>query len=83
MMVPKVFDGILLIDSLHYATNCTRLDIAYAIVLSRLTTLPGNDHWHVKGWIMKYLSDTKNYGLPYKRYHTTPEGFNNADLNTL
>ena len=35
-----------IIGSLHYATDCTRLDIAYAVrVLSRFTSKPNKDHW--------------------------------------
>ena len=35
-----------IIDSLRYATDCTRLDIAYAVgVLSRFTSKPSKDHW--------------------------------------
>ena len=34
------------IGSLRYATDCTRLDIAYVIeVLSRFTSKPSRDHW--------------------------------------
>ena len=35
-----------IIDSLRYATDCTRSDIAYAVrVLSRFSSKPGRDHW--------------------------------------
>ena len=35
-----------IIDSLRYATDCTRLDIAYVVgVLSRFTSKPSKDHW--------------------------------------
>ena len=35
-----------IIDSLSYATNCTKPDIAYAVeVLSRFTSKPSRDHW--------------------------------------
>ena len=34
-----------IIGSLHYATNCTRPNIAYAVgVLSRFTSKPSKDH---------------------------------------
>ena len=37
-----------IIDSLNYATDCTRPDIAYAIgVLSRFTSKPCRDYWLV------------------------------------
>ncbi|PHT36512.1 Enolase [Capsicum baccatum] len=36
-----------LIGSLRYLTDCTRLDIAYAVgVLSKFTSKPGNEHWY-------------------------------------
>ena len=45
----KIFnqkDYVSIIGSLHYATNCFRPDIAYAIVvLSRFTSKPSRDYW--------------------------------------
>ena len=50
------------IGSSRYTTDCTRLNIAYAVgVLSRFTSKPGRDHWHAIKRVMKYLSGTKNY----------------------
>ena len=35
-----------IIDSLRYVTDCTRLDIAYAVgVLSRFTSKLSKEHW--------------------------------------
>ena len=35
-----------IIDSLRYATDCTRPNIAYVVrVLSRFTSKPSRDHW--------------------------------------
>ena len=49
-----------IIGSLHYATNCTRPDIAYTMgVLSRFTSKPSRDHWQAIHRVMKYLSGTK------------------------
>ena len=73
-----------IIGSLRYATDCTRLDIAYAVgVLNRFTSKPSKDHWLAIERVMKYLIGTKNYGLFYKKYHVVIECFNDADLNTL
>jgi hypothetical protein len=73
-----------IIGSLHYATDCTRPDIAYAVgVLSRFTSKPSRDHWHAIERVMKYLSGTKTYGLFYKKYPAVLEGFSDADWNTL
>lgn len=47
------------------------------------TSKRGRDHWHAIEEVMKYLFDTKNYGLFYKKYLTVLEGFSDADWNTL
>ena len=57
-----------IIGSLHYATNCTRPDIACAIgVLSRFTSKPSKDHCLAIERVMRYLIGTKNYRLFYKK----------------
>ena len=49
-----------IIGSLRYATDCTRLDIAYAVgVLSRFTNKPSRDHWLAIEQVMRYLIGTK------------------------
>ena len=69
-----------IIGSLRYATDCTRLDIAYAVgVLSRFTSKPSRDHWQAIERVMKYLSGTKLDGLFYKKYIAILEGFSDAD----
>ena len=69
-----------IIGSLRYATDCTRLDIAYAVgVLSRFTSKPSRDHWQAIERVMKYLSGTKLDGLFYKKYLAILEGFSDAD----
>ena len=69
-----------IIGSLQYATDCTRLDIAYAVgVLSRFTSKPSRDHWQAIERVMKYLSGTKLDGLFYKKYLAILEGFSDAD----
>ena len=53
-----------MIDSLRYATDCTRPDIAYAVaVLSRFTSKQGIDHWLAMERVMKYLIGTKKLWL--------------------
>ena len=72
-----------IIGSLHYATDCTRLDIAYAVrVLSKYTSKPSKDHWLAIELVMRYLIGTKSYGLFYKRYLAVIEAFSDADWNT-
>ena len=73
-----------IIGSLHYATDCTRPDIAYAVgVLSRFTSKPSKDHWLAIERVMRYLIGTKSYGLFYKKYPAVIEAFSDANWNTL
>ena len=73
-----------IIDSLWYATDCTKPDIAYAVgVLSRFTSKPSRDHWQAIEQVMKYLFGTKLHGLFYKKYPAILEGFSDVDWNTL
>ena len=65
-------------------TDCTRLDIAYAVgVLSRFTSKPSKDHWLAIECVIRYLICTKSYGLFYKKYSVVIEAFSDADWNTL
>ncbi|RVW42242.1 Retrovirus-related Pol polyprotein from transposon TNT 1-94 [Vitis vinifera] len=44
------------IDSLMYAMECTRPDIAHAVgVVSRFTSRLGKQHWEAVKWILRYL----------------------------
>ena len=66
--------------SLHYATDCTRPDIAYAVgVLSKFTSKPSRDHWLAIELVMRYLIGTKSYGLFYKKYPAVNGAFSDAD----
>ena len=73
-----------IIGSLHYATDCTRPDIAYVVgVHNRFTSRPCRDHWLAIERVIRYLIGTKSYDLFYKKYPAVIEVFSNADLNTL
>ena len=73
-----------IISSLRYATNYTKPNIAYSVgVLSRFTCKPSKDHWLAIERVMRYLIDTKNYGLFYKKYTPVIEAFSDANWNTL
>ena len=49
-----------IIGSLHYATDCTKPDIAYAVgALSRFTSKPNRNHWLAIERVMRYLIGTK------------------------
>ncbi|KAI9182132.1 hypothetical protein LWI28_022386 [Acer negundo] len=73
-----------IIGSLRYATNCTRLDIVYAIgVLCRFTSRPSNEHWHALERVMRYLKRTMNLRLHYGKFPAVLDGYSDADWNTL
>ena len=45
--------------SIIYVMVCTRLDISHAVsVVSRYMDHPGNIHWQVVKWILRYLRGT-------------------------
>ena len=69
---------------MRYVTDCTRPDIAYVVgVLSRFTSKPSRDHWLAIERVMRYLIDTKSYGLFYKKYPAVIEALSDANWNTL
>ena len=50
-----------IIGSLRYATNCTRLDIAYAVgVFSKFTSKPSKDHWLAIEHVRTYVNHVRN-----------------------
>jgi hypothetical protein len=52
------------IGSLLYLAICTRPDITYAVCsLARFSQNPGREHWQLVKNIIRYLSNTKDYGL--------------------
>ena len=64
-----------IIGSLIFLTNCTRLDIAYAIGrLSRYTHNPSIVHWNAISRLLRYLNDTFDNGLSYFGYLAILEG---------
>ena len=69
-----------IIGSLIFLTNCTRLDIAYAIGrLSRYTHNPSIVHWNAISRLLRYLKDTFDYGLSYFGYLAILEGYCDAN----
>nr|GEU30098.1 zinc finger, CCHC-type [Tanacetum cinerariifolium] len=67
------------IGCLMYAMTSTRPDIAYAIGrLSRFTSNPSRQHWHVITRVFKYLKGTMNYGLSYVGYPSVSEAYSDA-----
>lgn len=57
-----------IISSLRYATDCTKLDIAYNVVLCRFTSNPGIKHCTVIERVVQYLKRTVNLTLYYERF---------------
>ncbi|RVW61091.1 Retrovirus-related Pol polyprotein from transposon TNT 1-94 [Vitis vinifera] len=56
------------VGSLMYAQVCTRPDIAFAVgMLGRYQSNPGIDHWKDAKKVMRYLQETKDYKLMYRR----------------
>ena len=52
------------IGSLMYATQCTRLDIAFVVSnLSRFTSNPSVEHWKAIGRVLGYLKKTKELSI--------------------
>ncbi|CAM8953818.1 unnamed protein product [Rhodiola kirilowii] len=55
--------------SVMYAMLCTRPDLAYSInVLSRFMSNPGEKHWLVMKYLLKYISGTKDIGLVFQNH---------------
>lgn len=62
-----------------YAMTRTRPDITYAVRrLSRYTSNPSTQRWHVIPRVFKYLKGTDHYGLSYLGYSLVLEGYSNA-----
>jgi hypothetical protein len=56
------------IGALMYLANCTRPDIAFAVnLLARYSAAPTKRHWTGVKCILRYLNDTRDLGLFYKR----------------
>ncbi|XP_075091577.1 secreted RxLR effector protein 161-like [Nicotiana tabacum] len=70
------------IGSLIYAQVCTRPDITFIVnVLGRYLSNLGHDHWVAAKKVMRYLQNTKDYILIYKRVDNLEiVGYSNADI---
>ncbi|XP_048229488.1 uncharacterized mitochondrial protein AtMg00810-like [Ricinus communis] len=59
------------IGSLRYVTDCTKVDIAFAVgLICRFTNKPRIEHWHTVKKVMRCLKRTMSLGLF--------EGYNDA-----
>ena len=65
-------------------TDCNSHGIAYVVgVLNRFTSRLGNEHWRVIKRVMRYLIETKNCGVFFKKYLVVLGSFCDAEWNTL
>ena len=56
------------IGSLMYVMICTRPDITHAVgVVSRYMSNPRKQHWEIVKWILKYLKDTVESTLYFRK----------------
>ncbi|KAL4340139.1 hypothetical protein GQ457_08G024220 [Hibiscus cannabinus] len=70
------------VGSLMYAQVCTKPDIAFAVgMLGRYQSNPGIDHWRAAKKVLRYLKETKEYLLTYKRSdHLEVVGYSDSDF---
>jgi len=56
------------VGSLMYTQTCTRPDISFAVgMLGRYQSNPGLDHWKPAKKVLRYLQETKDHMLTYRR----------------
>ena len=65
-----------------YAHTYTRLDISFAVrMLGRYQSNPGVDHWKVVKKVLRYLQETKDHMLTYKRFgHREVIGYSDSNF---
>ena len=67
--------------SLMYAIICTRLDIAYSVVVvSKFLSNPGKKHWNTVKWILRYIRGTAKRYLCFGNRDLMLLGYTNADM---
>ncbi|KAL0416298.1 UNVERIFIED_CONTAM: hypothetical protein Slati_3461700 [Sesamum latifolium] len=71
------------LESIQYAVQCTRPDIAYALsVTSRYQACVGEAHWSAVKSILKYLRRTKDMFLIYGGGELILEGYSDASFQS-
>ncbi|KAL0451188.1 UNVERIFIED_CONTAM: hypothetical protein Slati_1096900 [Sesamum latifolium] len=69
------------VESIQYAVQCTRPDVAYALsVTSRYQSCAGEAHWGAVKSILKYLKRTKDIFLIYGGGELILEGYSDASF---
>jgi len=69
-----------LVGSLIYLSNTSRPDIAYAAgVLSRFNANPSTEHWCFAKHVLRYLQQTRDFGITYNDTNESLKAFVDAD----
>jgi hypothetical protein len=69
-----------LVGSLMYLAVSTRPDIAHAVsMLSQFNTNFGEQHWRAAKRVLRYLKNTENLSLMFKKYGQELVGYADAD----
>ena len=69
------------IGSLMYGMVFTIPDIAHAVgVVRRYMNNPGNEHWEVVKWILKYLRGTTTHALCFGGLDTFLQGYVDSNM---
>ncbi|XP_075083279.1 secreted RxLR effector protein 161-like [Nicotiana tabacum] len=71
-----------IVGSLMFAQTCTRPDISFAVgMLGRYQSNPGIDHWKAVKKVLRYLKETKDYMLMYRKSkHLEIIGYSYSDF---
>jgi hypothetical protein len=62
-----------------YLAVSTRPDIAHVVVLSQFNTNFGEQHWRAAKRVLRYLKNTENLGLMFKKSGQELVGYADAD----
>ena len=69
------------IGSLMYVMICTRPDITHAVgVVSRYMSNPRKQHWEIVKWILKYLKDTVESTLYFRKSNLGLQWYVDVDM---
>lgn len=69
-----------LVGSLIYLANTSRPDIAFATgILSRFNANPKKEHWQAAKHVLRYLKQTQNFGIIFRKTSESLKAFVDAD----
>ena len=70
-----------LVGSLQYCANSTRPDISFPVnFLAKFNQDPRERHWTAARTILRYLKQTRDYGITYNGGELTINVFRNSDF---